>query len=180
MNQAHVINTWTDATHVVAPLIHVPYGAPRPRTLNPPEGAAIREGEYRPHDVTIADARGLGARVDREGFELRASASAVTDFLNDDQIASIYYPEVSNLIIEATGASRVEIFDATRVSSVPTQAMVHGHRFIRRTTTTRRSPHLRESVICWVTWPKRYSGAVTHLLTSGVRFVGRSCPHHWR
>jgi hypothetical protein len=114
MNQALAINTQTVAAHVVAPLIYVPYGAPRPRTLNPPKGAAIRQGEYRPYDVTIADARALGANIDREGFELRASPTAVTDFLDDDQIANLYYPEINQLIIEATGASRVEIFDSTR------------------------------------------------------------------
>jgi hypothetical protein len=114
MNQALAINTRTDAAHVVAPLIHVPYGAPRPRTLNPPVGTAIRQGTYRPHDVAIADARGIGAHIDREGFELRASTSAVKDFLDDEQIASVYYPEINQLIMEATGASRVEIFDATR------------------------------------------------------------------
>lgn len=79
---------------------------------------APHEGNYLTKTVTIHDgrARGEGFSLDREGFELVAQTSAVRDFYDDDAIARVYEDEVERLVLEHTGAGRVEIFDHTRRS----------------------------------------------------------------
>jgi len=77
---------------------------------------SLHEGDYVMQPVAIhnARARAQGFGLDREGFVLRARASAVHDFYDDREIARVYEPEVKALVREATGAVRVEIFDHTR------------------------------------------------------------------
>jgi hypothetical protein len=74
-----------------------------------------RTGDFEVRTVPIADGRLLAehSSLDREGFELSRHATAVSDFLDDDEVRSIYYPEVERLVRDATGASRVVIFDHT-------------------------------------------------------------------
>ncbi len=74
-----------------------------------------RTGEFQITELEIADARGLDdqPQLDREGFELVTSPTQVTDFYDEEQIASIYYPECIALLKAETGASDVHIFDHT-------------------------------------------------------------------
>lgn len=74
-----------------------------------------RTGEFHMVDLEIADARALGedAQLDREGFQLVASPTAVSDFYDEKQITSIYYPECIALLKLRTGAADVHIFDHT-------------------------------------------------------------------
>jgi len=51
--------------------------------------------------------------LDGAGFELRPHATAVSSFYDDEEVRTIYYPEVEQLVKVATGASRVVIFDHT-------------------------------------------------------------------
>jgi len=74
------------------------------------------EGNYVQQPVAIYNGR---IRVepfdlDREGFALLKQPTAVADFYDDAEIAAIYEAEVKALVLSATGASRVEIFDHTR------------------------------------------------------------------
>jgi hypothetical protein len=68
-----------------------------------------------PHRVTIYDARPAARdlSLDREGFELVEHRSVVRDFYDEDELRRMYYPEAERLVAEATGASRVIIFDHT-------------------------------------------------------------------
>lgn len=79
----------------------------------PPPGVPARGGEFAAKTVAVRDARPIvdTLTLDRNGFELRTHASAVTDFGNDDIIRSTYYPEVDQLVKDVTGASRVLVFD---------------------------------------------------------------------
>ena len=74
------------------------------------------KGNYVMRPVTIHNGRTRpdGFSLDREGFTLTASASAVTNFYDDNQIANTYEDEVAALVKEVTGCARVEIFDHTR------------------------------------------------------------------
>lgn len=76
-------------------------------------------GESEAHAVAIADARQVDHffTLDREGFQLAANPTRVTDFYDDDQLARIYNPEIEALVANATGAKRVICFDHTRRSS---------------------------------------------------------------
>lgn len=74
-----------------------------------------RTGEFEMADVQIANARALPEppELDREGFSLVASPTAVADFYDEGQITGIYYPECIALLKKQTGASDVHIFDHT-------------------------------------------------------------------
>jgi hypothetical protein len=66
-----------------------------------------------PHRVKIHDMRPVSGdlKLDKEGFELLEQRSAVRDFWDNDEVRRVYYPEAERFIAEATGASRVFIFD---------------------------------------------------------------------
>ncbi|KAG9793214.1 high affinity methionine permease, partial [Aureobasidium melanogenum] len=68
-----------------------------------------------PLDVTVHDIRGEEDQytLDKNGFQIYRHASVEKEFLDDEQIKAQYYPEVEQLLKDATGASRVFIFDHT-------------------------------------------------------------------
>ena len=74
-----------------------------------------------PHRVRIHSLRPIQSELDldRQGFDLVEQRSAVRDFWNDDEVRAVYYPEAERLIAEATGASRVFIFDHVQRRRVP-------------------------------------------------------------
>jgi hypothetical protein len=74
------------------------------------------EGNYVMQAVRIHDGRhsGRNYELDREGFIFINSPSTVKDYFDDDVITSVYYQELKDMVVTATGASRVEIFDHTR------------------------------------------------------------------
>jgi hypothetical protein len=71
----------------------------------------VRSGEYAPQVVAIRNGRGQPLSLDGHGFELRVHATAHGDFARDDAIRAGYYPEVEQLVKDATGAARVLVFD---------------------------------------------------------------------
>ncbi len=68
--------------------------------------------------VTVQDMRPLADRLDldREGFALERTPTAVEDLYDDDAVTSTYYAEITEIVKRATGADRVAIFDHTRRS----------------------------------------------------------------
>ncbi len=74
-----------------------------------------RVGRYEAHTVTIQDGRPMIDRfsLDREGFVFIKHETKVKDFYNEDELRSVYYPEIEQLVKDLTGASRVLIFDHT-------------------------------------------------------------------
>ena len=72
-------------------------------------------GEFANHNMTISDGRSLRDQLslDVHGFELADHKTKMENFLDEDEIKSVYYPEVDQLIKDRTGASRVVIFDHT-------------------------------------------------------------------
>ncbi|KAJ5657880.1 uncharacterized protein N7484_001529 [Penicillium longicatenatum] len=65
--------------------------------------------------ATIRDVSGneLNYSLDGQGFQFYYHESKEKDFLDDEQIKREYYPETEQLLKDATGASRVFIFDHT-------------------------------------------------------------------
>jgi hypothetical protein len=112
---------------------------PRNYTFDPPPGVPRSNVVRETHVVPIHDMRGVEAEIslDREGFELVGHRSAVRDFYDEAQLRDVYYPEAERLIAEATGASRVFIFDHTlrrrvvgaddRAAGVPRQPATRVH-----------------------------------------------------
>jgi hypothetical protein len=80
-----------------------------------PGAVSSHTGRYEDRAVRIHDGRPLLDRfsLDREGFVFIDHNTRVRDFYNEDEVRSVYYPEMERLIKDLTGASRVVIFDHT-------------------------------------------------------------------
>jgi hypothetical protein len=104
-----------DAKSVIAPLNFLVPMAEKPVAYNyePPPGAPIRTGQSITHKVPIRDARPMIGRLslDKEGFVLLHQPTAVTNFYDEEQIKTVYYPECERVMQSATGAARVVAFD---------------------------------------------------------------------
>ncbi len=104
-----------DQKSVVAPLNFLVPMAEKPVAYNyePPPGVPQRTGRGEEHWVRIRDARPLIGRLslDKEGFVLLRHQTAMTNFYNEEEIKSVYYPECERVMREATGAVRVVAFD---------------------------------------------------------------------
>ncbi len=76
-------------------------------------------GNFTTREVEVHDARRHlpSPGLDDAGFLLVRRPTAVTDFYDDEQVATVYHREVEALLKELTGASGVEIFDDTRRTS---------------------------------------------------------------
>jgi hypothetical protein len=74
---------------------------------------------YAPRIVPIRDARPIAPDLDIEGFELAQRASSVTDFSDEEQISTVGRAEAAQLVADATGASRVHVFDHTIRRAAP-------------------------------------------------------------
>jgi hypothetical protein len=77
--------------------------------------------EFEDRQVAIADARQLAepASLDREGFELHRQDTAIVDFYALEDIRSKYEEEIRQLVLAATGAEEIFIFDHTLRSDSP-------------------------------------------------------------
>jgi hypothetical protein len=103
--------------HVLADMNYLGPMHERPRnyTFEPPPGVARSNLVNEVHQVAIHDARPVAGQLslDANGFALVQHASAVRDFLDDEEVRRVYYPEVERLVRAATGADRVHVFDHT-------------------------------------------------------------------
>src|SRR5262249_5669460 len=90
-------------------------GRPRNYTFDPPPGVSRSNSQREPHMVPVHDVRPIEADVslDKEGFAVLHYQSAVRDFWDEDEVRRVYYPEVERVMQQATGASKVFIFDHT-------------------------------------------------------------------
>jgi hypothetical protein len=106
-----------DLPHVEATLNYLAPMAERPRnyTFDPPPGVSRSNSKHEAHRVPIHDARVVASDIslDREGFAVLNYHSAVQDFWDEEELRRVYYPEVQRVMAEATGASKVFIFDHT-------------------------------------------------------------------
>jgi len=103
--------------YVEASLTYVTAGGGKPQILVPPSGGGARRepGRYESRRVRVHDMRPLagGLSLDRQGFALRHHATAVEDFYDEDEVRRVYYPEMVELVKQATGAEEVLVFDHT-------------------------------------------------------------------
>ncbi len=81
-------------------------------------------GNFTMQAVSVHDGRidKHSASLDVEGFQLVSQETAVEDFYDAAQVKSTYHEEVKALLMQTTGATRVEVFDDTlRTSSIERQ-----------------------------------------------------------
>jgi len=74
--------------------------------------ANAHEKDYvplQPVAMDIADARGLGTSLDREGFVLVDHASALSDLTDMEQVAAVHRGEIADLLTRLTGCDAVEM-----------------------------------------------------------------------
>jgi hypothetical protein len=88
---------------------------PHTYTYDPPDGVPKTNIVNDPHSVPVFDMRPIaeGLTLDVQGFALVPAPTQVTDFYDDAQLQATYYPEAEALVKQATGASRVVVFDHT-------------------------------------------------------------------
>ena len=102
---------------LVATLHYLKRGAEKPvrYVFDPPAGVPQWNGIDDPRQIAIEDARGRENEfsLDRNGFQLVHSASAVRDFYTPEEVERTYYPEVEKLLRDTLGARKVKIFDHT-------------------------------------------------------------------
>ncbi len=84
-------------------------------TMGPGNMNRARQGPVENHTVTLTDGRALRDTFDLEvhGFEFVDHPTAMTDFFDADELKSVYYREVEELVKQRTGARRVHVFDHT-------------------------------------------------------------------
>ena len=87
---------------------------------DPPPGVPVRSGTYEDRTVQIRNARPFASEIslDREGFVIVPHVTKARDLSDNEEVKAVYYPEVEQLVKQATGASRVLIFDHT-IRSAP-------------------------------------------------------------
>jgi hypothetical protein len=90
-------------------------GKPRAYACDPPPGEPEISAPFETRKVPIRDLRPLaaGLSVDREGFQLIVEPTAVRDFDDEAEVRGVYYREIEQLVVRATGAARVIVFDHT-------------------------------------------------------------------
>jgi hypothetical protein len=112
----------TANTDVVASIAYLIAGEGRAQHLvYPPNcGRAVVRPPLERRSMAIADCRLLSpaATIDNAGFELLHAPSAITDFYNDEEVRSQYYPEVASLLRRVLGALEVVVFDHNQRSAV--------------------------------------------------------------
>ena len=82
-----------------------------------PGGARVttHTGKYESRSVTINNGRlsRESFSLEREGFVLVNHETKVTNFYDEEEVRTVYYPEMERLVKQMTGASKVLIFDHT-------------------------------------------------------------------
>ena len=76
-------------------------------------------GNFKMQEVSIHDGRHdkQSSSLDDEGFRLVTQKTEIEDFYDELQVEPTYHEEVKILLMEITGAARIEIFDDTRRSA---------------------------------------------------------------
>jgi hypothetical protein len=84
-------------------------------TMGPGDMSRKRTGKVEEKTMPMQDGRPLRDTFDLEvhGFEFVDHLTAMVDFFDEDELNSVYYKEVEELVKQRTGAVRVHVFDHT-------------------------------------------------------------------
>ncbi|OQO10800.1 hypothetical protein B0A48_04100 [Cryoendolithus antarcticus] len=76
-----------------------------------PGTAFEKRRKHVPHNVEIKDMRPIRDELtlDKSGFELINHTSEEKDFIDEERIKEVYYPEIEKIIKEKTGATHVHV-----------------------------------------------------------------------
>ena len=72
-------------------------------------------GQQDPRCITIRNGRPYAGkfRLEQDGFHFVGHDTKMRDFLDEDEVRRVYYPEMEALVKAESGASRVVVFDHT-------------------------------------------------------------------
>lgn len=111
-------DTVTAGRYVEAPMAFVVDTGVKPvsQTFGGDSTVHTYHGQYEDKLVRIRDLRAeaAGYSLDREGFRLVQHPTKVKDFFNEEEVRSVYYRELEELVKRETGCSRTLVFDHTR------------------------------------------------------------------
>jgi hypothetical protein len=84
-------------------------------TFGPNNIRRRKTGSEQTRPMTVQNGRDFAGELslDRSGFVLVEHKTAMKNFFDEQELKSVYYPEIERLIKEQSGASRVVIFDHT-------------------------------------------------------------------
>jgi hypothetical protein len=118
-----ITRSFSGGPMILADMNYLAPMAERPRnyTFEPPPGVPRSNVINETHRVPINDMRPLAGTLslDTNGFALVHHQSAVRDFFDEEEVRRVYYPEVEQVLKQATGAWRVHVFDHTTRRRVP-------------------------------------------------------------
>ncbi|OTB08297.1 hypothetical protein M426DRAFT_316926 [Hypoxylon sp. CI-4A] len=86
--------------------------APHPSYVDKPDSYE-RPVDSHPVHITAVNGHEDEYTLDKNGFQYHRHVSNEKDFLDDDHIKAVYYPETEQLLKDFTGASKIFIFDHT-------------------------------------------------------------------
>ncbi|KAL4901171.1 hypothetical protein BDW74DRAFT_187827 [Aspergillus multicolor] len=92
---------------------HEDGSGPTPNYVGSAESYRAQPVETVPVTITDVSGHELDYTLDGNGFQYYYHESVEKEFVDDEQIKKVYYPETEKLLKEATGASKVFIFDHT-------------------------------------------------------------------
>ncbi|KAK8867518.1 methyltransferase-like protein [Apiospora arundinis] len=110
-NVSAILNYWDD-----------PGDGSSPTPIYIGKGRITNERPHLPHRFTVSDVSGRenDYTLDGQGFQYLHHSSEEKDFVDEQRIRDVYYPECAALLKQTTGASRVHIFNH-KVRRGPTQ-----------------------------------------------------------
>jgi hypothetical protein len=115
MTQSANVDTTESLRHVEGSFNYIGATTEKPATYlyKPTPDTPYRTWQAERHLMAVYDGRAVADRLslDEQGFALVRHKSAVPDFYDDAKVKTIYYPEIERLMKEATGATRVLVFD---------------------------------------------------------------------
>lgn len=103
--------------HVDGALVYLAHMAEKPHTYtyDPPEGVARSNIVTEEHVLPIHDMRPIRTEASLEdaGFALLTAPTEAGDLYDETALRQVYYREAERAVADATGASRVVVFDHT-------------------------------------------------------------------
>jgi hypothetical protein len=107
--------THDDSDYIEAPVNYLDESAEKPVTYlyEPPAGVPIRSSRTTKQWMKIRNGRLAINKLtlDRQGFAFVRHRTQVSNFYDPEEVTRVYYPEVEQLLKQATGALRVHVFD---------------------------------------------------------------------
>ena len=142
-----------------------------------------RKGTYKEYPTRIYDGRAIADQLslEREGFVFVTHETMMRGFYDEQEIRSVYYREIEQLVKDASGAQRVLVFDHTLRSAddhMREQKQISGP--VRNVhNDLRNGQDHNEYEICCPMKPNNYCITVSPLSRCGARLTSRYNESRW-